>query len=270
VGNVIQGNRIGTDVTGTVALGNLDGVKIEHYVKDSVIGGSAAGAGNVISGNTRYGITVDTLVNAPATGTLVEGNLIGVEADGVSPLGNGSHGCYIDSEAVTIGGTAAGAGNVIAYNGDDGVFVRGNDSWDRYNAILGNSIFANGGLGIDLGPTNGVTANDAGDGDTGANELQNYPVLTAASASAVIDGTLNSAADTTYRLEFFYTAAGDATGYGEGEIFIGAQDVTTDAGGNVGFTIDLSTAIPVGSYVSATATDPNGNTSEFSQCVVVP
>src|SRR5205823_12114985 len=107
------------------------------------------------------------------------------------------------------------------------------------NAIRGNSIFSNGTtaqhLGIDLG-TNGVTANDAGDGDTGANNLQNFPVLTSASmvgGNTTIQGTFNSTASTNnFTIEFFANAACDASGNGEGKRFLGSTTVNTNASGN--------------------------------------
>ena len=103
------------------------------------------------------------------------------------------------------------------------------------NAILGNSIFANTGLGIDL-TNNGVTANDAGDGDTGANNLQNFPVLTSAemvsSTQVTIVGTINSTANSQFRIEFFSNTAQDGTGHGEGQTYLGFVNVTTDGSGN--------------------------------------
>jgi hypothetical protein len=132
----------------------------------------------------------------------------------------------------------------------------------REARIQGNSIHSNGGLGIDLWlQPQGVNANDAGDADTGANELQNFPVLTAVTSNS-ISGDLNSTPNTTFRIELFASTTGDINGHGEGETFLGATDVTTDGTGNVSFVA----ALPVGAgqLVTATATDPNGNTSEFS------
>src|SRR5262249_53482677 len=131
--------------------------------------------------------------------------------------------------------------------------------------ILRNSIFANGALGIDLG-INGKTDNDPGDGDDGPNNLQNFPEITSVAGTGVsttITGKLNSTPNTAFRIEFFANDAADLSGFGEGQSFLGFTNVTTDGGGNVNFTSTLPVAFSAGA-VSATATDPNGNTSEFS------
>jgi len=168
----------------------------------------------------------------------------------------------------TVGGTAAGAGNVIAGNSGRGVYV--SQPTATGNAIQANAIFGNGNLGIDLDP-NGVSPNDAGDGDAGANSLQNYPVLASAAtngASVRVQGTLNSTPSTTYRIELFANAAGDPSGHGEGESYLGALDVTSDPSGDASFSWIQSASVPVGSFVTATATNlTSGDTSEFAQHV---
>jgi len=132
--------------------------------------------------------------------------------------------------------------------------------------MLSNSIHSNAGLGIDLGD-DGVTPNDLGDFDSGANNFQNFPVLTSAiSGSTSIEGTLNSTVNTTFRLEFFSNIACDPSGNGEGESFLGSTDVTTDGNGDVMFMATFPVTVPVGQFITATATDPNNDTSEFSQC----
>ena len=185
-GNTVQGNFLGTDVTGTLALGNrTDGVEIENS-PNNVIGGAAPGARNIISGNDS-GIYIGGI---SAAGNLVQGNFIGTDVTGTAPVGNVGDGIeFRNASGNTTGGTLAGAGNTIAFNGGDGVAVfSGKD-----NAILGNSIFSNGGLGIDLIP-DGVTPNDSGDADAGANDLQNFPTLTSATngSSTTVAGTLDS------------------------------------------------------------------------------
>ena len=119
----------------------------------NTIGGTTPGAGNVISGNGTYGIDL------AGSNTIVEGNYIGLNATGVNAIGNGSHGIYLESTALnnTIGGTADGAGNIIAYNSGDGVHVAdattdattGITSTAVGNAILSNQIYSNAGPGID-------------------------------------------------------------------------------------------------------------------------
>lgn len=208
-------------------------------------------------------------IQGASTNTTVQGNLIGVGADGTTNLGNSGQGVNIRTGTTgnKIGGTASGAGNTIAFNGDDGVRIETSTSLN--NAILGNSIHDNGAIGIDLEGAAGVDANDSGDGDTGPNGLQNYPVLTSATlSSTTILGTLNSAASTTYRLEFFSSTACDGTGSGEGETYLGFVSVTTDGSGDATFTTTFTTTAPT-DFMTATATDASNNTSEVSQCLTV-
>ena len=262
-GNLIQGNFIGTDVGGTTPLGNSAGLRIDG--PNNTIGGTDPGAGNVISGNTSGLILF-------AGDMVVQGNFIGTDLTGTVNLGNGFTGIVIATSNNTIGGTAAGAGNTIAFNGavspSPGVRVIDNVTG---NAILSNSIYLNNGLGIDLAASDAgggiVTPNDAGDTDVGSNNLQNFPVLSAAvntGSNTVVQGTLNSVASTNFDIEFFSSTAGDPSGFGEGETFLGSTSVSTDTGGDATFAVALPTSVPVGHVVTATATDPNGNTSEFS------
>ena len=261
----VVGNKIGTNATGTAAIPNdVDGVEWSSPGPassggDGAIGGPTAGERNVISGNHGHGIVID-----PFAGPVrIVNNYVGTTNVGASTLGNGGSGILIFANDVHVGSTGAGEGNVIAGNGGDGVAVL----IGVPNSILGNSIFRNGELGIDLGP-DGVTGNDDGDGDGGANLLQNFPLITSAVGNTV-SGTLNSAAGRTFRIEIFSNsgvAPCDSSGNGEGETFVGTTNVTTDTSGNQSFTVTLATPLPSGAAVTATATDPDGNTSEFSQC----
>src|SRR5205807_203595 len=115
---------------------------------------------------------------------------------------------------------------------------------------------------IDLG-SDGVTPNDNKDPDTGANDFQNYPVLSAAYGHTAI-GTLNSLPNSTFVIEFFSVAAADSSGHGEGRTYLGSTSVTTDAAGNAAFTAALTTGVAPGQFVSATATGIDSSTSEFS------
>jgi CSLREA domain-containing protein len=271
--NLLEGNLIGTDVTGMAPLPNTThGVVLDSLAHDNFIGSTTAGGRNVISGNTQDGVRVQT---SGTTENIIEGNLIGTSVNGTDPLPNAQDGVGIRTSASgnIIGGTAAGAGNVISGNTDDGIQVGSPaDPTPTMNALLRNSILGNGALGIDLDPTNGLTPNDAGDTDTGSNNLQNFPVLTSAASSATmttIAGTLNSEASKTYRLEFFSNDACDSSGNGEGKTFLGATSVTTDSSGNVSFTAPSLTGGVAGQVATATATDPDNNTSEFSACTTV-
>ncbi|HEY6563357.1 MAG TPA: cadherin domain-containing protein, partial [Pirellulaceae bacterium] len=261
--NQINGNHIGLDATGSVALANgADGVYLNSGAHDNTIGGLSSGAGNVISGNAGRGIA---LVDSGTSGNLFLGNYIGTDASGTAGLGNASHGIEIDSFASgnSVGGTVAGAGNVIAFNSGSGVVL--SSTAGSGNAILGNRIFSNLGLGIDLNH-DGITLNDAGDSDVGPNDLQNFPVLTVVAtdgSSVHLEGTLNGLMGTNYRLEFFVDGVGDASGYGEAERFLGVLNLSTDATGHATFSVDFAVAVAVGERVTATATDPVGNTSEF-------
>ncbi len=265
--NVIQGNFIGTNVAGTAALGNGDrGIQIEDNASNTQIGGTAAGAGNVISGNSNDGI----ILSNSSTGSIIEGNFIGTDLTGTTNIGNGAWGIRItNSSGNTIGGTEVDAGNAIAYNAQAGIGLQ--DTSGAGNSILGNAIYLNSGIGIDLG-IDGVTANDTGDGDTGPNDLQNFPVLTSVytdGSNLNVIGTFNSTASTTYRIEFFASTTADGSGYGEAERYLGFATVTTDGSGNAIFNATLAAAVGLGEFVTATATVDLGggnyeNTSEFA------
>jgi len=251
-GNQMQGNKIGTNAAGTSALGNLIGVLI--HGSNNTVGGTAAGAGNLISGNAR-GVDIGDL---SATGNVVQGNKIGTNAAGTAALSN-VDGVDIDgSNNNTVGGTAAGAGNIIAFNSNDGVAVRSGSG----NAIRENSIYANTHLGIEL-LLNG-------------NFVLHAPVLTSATFNTInhvltIKGTLSSTANTTFALEFFANPAGAS----QGQIYLGRATVITNGSGSVSFTAPIvvtakafsSVTTPI---ITATATDPNGDTSQFSNGVHDP
>jgi len=127
-------------------------------------------------------------------------------------------------------------------------------------------------LGIDLNLSSPpVTANDNLDPDTGPNNLQNFPILASATpGNSVITGTLNSLASTQFTIEYFSSSACDPSGHGEGQFYLGNKQVTTDGSGiaNVGTTVAVN--VTGGHFVTATATAPDGSTSEFSPCVQVP
>jgi CSLREA domain-containing protein len=262
--NVVKGNYVGTDASGTAARPNVGwGVAVAFAGAGNVVGGSEPGAGNVISANTRGGLRL----SAPTTAAVVQGNRIGTTVAGIA-LGNGGEGILVDGATnVSIGGLTTSSANVIMFNAGTGVSVVSNQGDASGVAILGNSIASNGGLGIDLG-ADGVTPNDTGDPDAGPNMLQNFPIVTSAQSrgtTGTIRGRLNSAAGTTFRVEVFASPSCDPTGFGEGQTFLGATTVTTNAGGNGTFAIDAS--FSPGLFITATATGPGGNSSEFAKCV---
>ncbi len=168
--NLVEGNYIGTDVTGTAAIANAGPGVLIKEASSNTIGGPAAGAGNLISGNADDGIFNS---NPASTDNLIQGNLIGTKANGTGALGNGNDGIDFSSSSSAsdnvVGGLLSGEGNVIAFNGARGVFVSGGTG----NAVLSNSIHSNSGLGIDIGDA-GITPNDDGDVDSGPNNLQNF------------------------------------------------------------------------------------------------
>ena len=257
----MQGNFIGTDSTGTQALGNAgSGVALSIGLGGHLIGGTTPEARNIISGNAVRGVRVEGLTES---NNLIQGNFIGLDVTGSNALGNGSDGVLVSGANDTlIGGTVAGAANIIANNGANGVVIIGASV---NNSILGNSIFDNAGIGIDL-LENGVTLNDEDDADTGPNLLQNFPVITAvtiAGGDATITGTLQAEASQTYRLEFFVNARVDVSSHGEGQTLLGFEDVTTDGSGEANFSVIFPVTGATTGF-TATATDSDGNTSEFS------
>ena len=175
--NLIEGNKIGTDLSGTKPLGNANaGISVSSE-QQNTIGGTTTGDANLISANGRDGIDIN---NVYASNNLVEGNDIGTDATGTINLGNGGNGVLVGVSNNTIGGTAAGAANLIAFSGDAGVGVTSNPyTPTTMVTILSNSIFGNARLGIDLG-VDGVTPNQPFGNTSAANDDQNYPVLQAA------------------------------------------------------------------------------------------
>jgi len=268
--NVVEGNFIGVDVSGTLALPNQNGIRLADIADDNWIGGILPGAGNLISGNAGAGIQVG---HVTVSRTHILGNWIGVDSLGAGPLRNAIGVEIDDAVDTTIGGTEAGAGNTIAYNSAQGILIRNNDATG--NSIRGNSIYSNGApgsaLGIDLAG-NGVSLNDSEDADIGPNQLQNFPDLSEALTSlstVTISGRLSSTPSHDFELDFFASPSRHASGYGEGHDYLGSLAVTTDAAGEAAFTVSMPRNVPVGWFATATATDGNGNTSEFSRSVEV-
>lgn len=264
-GVTVQGNYIGTDASGTRALGGANpnpGIRI--LSSNNKVGGTVAGVRNVISGNS-IGIQVGVF-SSGVVGNIIQGNFIGLNAAGTGPVPNTQQGIAISDVANNIiGGIESEAGNKIAFNGGPGITLTGGAG----NAIRGNSIFSNNGLGIDLlvGGVTGVTPNDANDSDTGANNLQNFPLITSVMSSAsstTIQGSLKSIPLTTFQIDFYSNSAVDPSGNGEGAQYFNSTSITTNANGDATINVTFPVALPPARVITSTATDPNGNTSEFS------
>ncbi len=283
-GNVVAGDLIGTSVSGDLALGNhsamgwyyrytqADGVMLVDGAALNTIGGTAPGTGCVISGNGGAGVEI---AGSGTSGNVVEGNVIGtsVTGDTALPNGGGSFPAYyyypsgtcdgaVDisgASSNTVGGTAAGAGNVISENYGAGVVVTGNGS--AGDAIIGNSIYDNSGQAIDLGD-DGVTY-DATSPRQGPNNFQNFPLIFSVAGGGLEGSLAGSTPDATFLIDLYASTGYNSDGSGEAQDYLGSLDVTTDQAGQAVFAVPFTPpeGLPV---VAATATDPQGNTSEVS------
>lgn len=274
ISNRVEGNFIGSDMTGLAPLGNtVEGLVLGNSATNNIIGGTVSGARNLISANLGDGVSVwgsSTRDNA------LRGNYIGTDITGtvVAGMGNSDEGIDIqlDASANTIGNFAAVGFNRVAGNGSHGIEIISGTG----NFILGNEIYANGGLGIQLsGGTEDaflVTANDVVDADTGPNTLQNYPVLQSVQTTGSfvrIRGTLNSTVASTFIILYFASAVADASGHGEAERYLGMQVAITDpTTGDASFTFAQNIAVAAGEVITVTASSLGNHTSEFALSVV--
>ncbi|UCF36389.1 MAG: hypothetical protein JSU96_16430, partial [Acidobacteriota bacterium] len=241
-GHLILGNLIGTDASGLKAVGNEKaGVRL---AADQSRIGEDGGGGNVIVSSGDDGVFVN------GDGNTVAANSIGIAEDGRTPIGNAGAGIDVYGNGNRVGGEGADLGNVIAYSGAAGIslttFINEN------NRFLGNSIFSNEGLGIDL-----IQYEDR----------KTTPSITG--VMETIQGSVTGAPDTEVLLQFFSNTACDPTGFGEGETYLGSITVATDATGNVGFSAPFA-PLSGQPFITATATPVGGNTSEFSNCIERP
>ncbi len=283
-GNVVQGNYIGTNATGTAGVGNdLNGVTTSE-APNNTIGGDTVESRNIISANGRHGVSIGIDTTSGSTGITVKNNYIGTDLTGNACLGNQRDGVFVNRGSVshTI------VDNVITCNGRNGVNIPNfitNDPGIRIN-VTDNSIFANAILGIDLGDA-GITANDPGDPDGGANFQQNFPVLMSSAQIApedareknlapdalTINGTLNSTPNATFTVHWYFSADSQCTTNQAASrplAFGKVPNLTTDANGNAPFTFPFDfPAGANGGLINCTATDSQGNTSEFSACFAV-
>ncbi|MCP5144159.1 MAG: DUF4347 domain-containing protein [Gammaproteobacteria bacterium] len=266
--NQILGNLIGTDHTGTAVIGNGNyGIVVDQGAANTIIGSANGSGGNLVAGASIAGIRLGA-----ASGSVIQGNYIGTGQGGVEVLANGA-GILLNGTATDnlLGGTGVGEGNLIAFNNAAGVAI--SSATATGNAIIGNRIHSNVGLGIDLGPS-GVTTNDTEDLDSGANERLNFPVITGlAQAGADLNITVDLDLPAgTYRIEIFENPIGiDSSQFGEGELLLGAFSLTTTgAAGYERFTRTLTSVTATApNTVTATATRDNGggvyrSTSEIS------
>ena len=279
--NTVQGNLIGTDASGELPLGNNRyGVRISDGGSSNQIGGPNPGQENVISCNASGGVGIGW--NGGAFLNSVQGNIIGSDPSGSINLGNSVSGVAIFGAAADnlIGGTEEGAGNLIVYSEYAGVSINRSNS-ELNNTVSRNNIYGSGEIGIDLTQnpsfpyTDGVTENDEGDGDDGPNHLQNFPeslnVGVDDGGDLLIQYLVDSDAEhSEYPIEVeFFLSDED----GEGQLFLYSNHYTI-ANNEQGLkTIYLGPVInyglEMGDYIVATATDANGNTSEFSQTTQV-
>jgi len=272
-GNRIENNYLGTDESGLNAMNSgeepHDGIWLGG--SDNII------LNNLISGYKGEGIDIATAPDSDsiASNNLIEGNRIGLNAHetGYIPNRNGVYLFHAENNIIIR--------NKIAGNSANGILVLDNDPPLTFNNLISeNSIYDNAGLGIELstegtqeGGTDGVTPNDedVNDADQGPNGIQNYPVLNSVGFSpgyVTVSGYLKSTLGTPYNLEFFANMTADHFNYGEGETYIGSLAVQTDNDSGYVF---FEEVLPVlgfpGQFITATATDPSGNTSEFSAAI---
>ncbi len=262
-GAVIEGNSIGTDVTGTLGVGNLGfGISMLTGAFGNRIGGATQAAANTIASNQLGGIHF----NGSGSNS-VQVNSIGTDLSGSIDLGNVGPGVMVSNSPgpITIGGVLPNQLTKIAFN-SVGAVVGSNAT---RVTLRGSSFYSNDGLGIDLGG-DGITANDDDDPDAGANGRQNYPqILTvAAGATTTIVGQLESNPNSMFTIDYFASTTGDPSGFGEGKRYLGSQTVTTASNGLVALNHTLASSTTHGERISAIATDNLGNTSEFSEVVV--
>jgi len=258
-GNIVEGNFIGTAGDGLTDLGNaVDGVVVDNAPLNTV---GAAGAGNVISGNNQ-GVR---LTGAGATKNQVQANFIGTDLQRQAVVSNKIDGVFVTAGASNnlIGGATAADGNTVANNAGVGVNLDDGTA----NAVLSNAIYANTGRDVPAGVGRGIVLNAA----TGANRGQPMPVLTSVSPAnglTNVQGSITAAPNTVYTVQFFSSPEKDASGFGQGQTLLyTARHATTDATGRLAFNGDLPVGVASGLFVTATATDPSGNTSAFSNAL---
>lgn len=278
----IENNWIGLDRSGLSVVAVHTGIALTSAlratVRDNVIANPGGGADQLgpFAGGGR------AVHSDYSSEIVVEGNRVGVDPygdgiiTGLVPFG-GDSGLYFSGTVVEA---RAGyrldpaRGNLIAHLNSDGINVT---QPGRRVELAGNRVFWIGEphgsykMAIDLNLPSGPNTNDPLDADTGANDLQNHPVLATATRigdNTDVSGQLSSAASTSYRVEFFSSTHCAANGRGNAQHLLGATEVLTNAQGEAGLALSLP-AVPAGQFVSAIATDPEGNSSEHGPCIEV-
>ncbi len=209
------------------------------------------------------GLTADGQIGLGATGNVVQGNTVGTNAAATLSLGNHGDGIHVTASNSTIGGTASGAANVVTQNDGAGIAVVSGTG----NALRTNRVSDNTGMEIKLGTSPLPTVNDLNDPDTGANNLQNTPVLTTATVGGTkttIGGILNSTPFTTFQLDIFASPYPEASGQGQAAQYLGSTTLTTSVSGSASWSFTYNGLLPAHQVLTATATDPAGNTSELA------
>lgn len=263
-GSLVANNFIGTSADGMSAIGNSTGIYLNG--DGNQIGGTTITSHNLVSGNHDAGIRLNS-----GEFNTIQGNLVGIARDGITPLPNAMNGIDIVGAALSnvIGGVNPSEANWIANNGASGVALDVNSvGTPAQNTLRGNHIYANANQGIDLGD-DGLTNNDSGDADGGENESQNFPLLATTPGSPVVVSDLNSLPGAEFTIDVYRSDDCDPGGFGEGQQHILTYSATTDGAGNASDPLDLSGLVADGDAVTATATDLSGNTSEFSACVTI-
>jgi hypothetical protein len=264
----IEGNFIGTDVTGTVQDGGGNhGIFTGAETTGIQIGGGQPAQRNIVSGHTAHGMRLT------GDDAIVQGNLVGTDATGTQPIPNGFRGISVEGTGVVIGSDVINspAQNVVRFNVQSGLTV---SSVTSGVTILGNAVDSNGDLGIDLatGDSTLVTYNDPDDADTGANDRQNFPVLQsvlAAPSQFTVSGSLDVPAatdDASYKIRVYVSDSCDPSKHGEGSTFAGVKEVQL-SGDDETFSFTINRSIALEDAITVTATEEaSGNTSEFSRC----
>jgi CSLREA domain-containing protein len=285
-GNLLRGNIIGADGTGTLDRGNAqDGVFIDGAPDNSVgVPSPAPETGNLISGNDRAGVHIS---GAGAEDNQVQHNGIGVQLDLASPLGNGSHGVWIEGNNNLVGGPASEPPatippstwvvpdtlNTIANNGGAGVFVDGSG-----NSIRANNIYDNASLGIDVYPPGPSLPWTESAQSSALWSPQWFWVVDHWEYGPMVVGTgytHGAWPDTPVVVEGFVSPTCDASDYyyGEGKEWRAGGDPPSfhiDADGNMSTTGGFPSANVVGQYLTTTVTNSlNGTTTEFGHCAQI-